>query len=134
MCNSSTVDLLKVLLGHKSVPVRAQPLLVEVGVHQLSVGVLIHNLVQVVPNVHLREMVVIDEVVHLFKELGCDPWFKKKPASSVHPSDLAILAIKASGWRDKEEGENWENGRPPVHAGLQDMTGLTTPTALNNAN
>ena len=109
MCNSSTVDLLKVLLGHKSVPVRAQPLLVEVGVHQLSVGVLIHNLVQVVPNVHLREMVVIDEVVHLFEELGCDPWFKKQPSASIHPSNLSILAIKAVGWGE-EEGEDGEKG------------------------
>ena len=50
--------------------------LVYTRTYQLSVGVLIHNLVQVVPNVHLREMVVKDEVVHLFEELGCDPWFK----------------------------------------------------------
>ena len=117
MGNSGTADFLKVLLGDESVPVGAQPLLVEIRIHQLGVGVLVHNLVQVVPNVHLGKIYRIwERVGHLFKELGCDPWFQKKPASSIHPSDLAVLAVKASGWIEKEEGENRENGGP-VHAG-----------------
>ena len=53
MGDSSTADFLKVLLGHKSVPVDAKSLLVEILIYELSVSVLIHNLVQVVPNVHL---------------------------------------------------------------------------------
>ena len=53
MGNSGTADFLKVLLGHKSVPVGAKSLLVEIQIYQLSVGVLVHNLVQVVTNIHL---------------------------------------------------------------------------------
>ena len=56
MGNSGTADFLKVLLGDESVPVGAQPLLVEIRIHQLGVGVLVHNLVQVVPNVHLGKI------------------------------------------------------------------------------
>ena len=124
MGDSCTTDLLKVLLRHKSVPVPAQSLLVEIRVNELSVGVLVHNLVQVVTNIHLVGNIhrYLEKVVkgHLFEELGCDPWFKKKPTSSIHASDLSILAVKASGWTEEEKGENWEKGEL-VHAG-QDVT------------
>ena len=53
MGNSCTADLLKVFLAHESVPVGAQSLLVEIGIDELGVGVLVHNLVQVLTNIHL---------------------------------------------------------------------------------
>ena len=53
MGHSSAADLLKVLLGDKGVPVGAQSLLVEVWIHKLGVGVLVHNFVKVVADVHL---------------------------------------------------------------------------------
>ena len=53
MGHSSAADLLKVLLGDKSVPVGAQSLLVKVWIHKLGVGVLVHNFVKVVPDVDL---------------------------------------------------------------------------------
>ena len=105
MGDSSTADFLKVLLGHKSVPVGAKSLLVEIRVYELSIGVLVHNLVQVVPNVHLWTDLLTWKRLgrHLFEELGCDPWFKKKPASSINPSDLAVLAVEATGgWTEEK--------------------------------
>ena len=53
MGHSSAADLLKVLLSHKGVPVGAQSLVVEVWIHKLGVGVLVHNFVKVVPNIDL---------------------------------------------------------------------------------
>ena len=131
MGDSSTADFLKVLLGHKSVPVGAKSLLVEIRIYELSIGVLVHNLVQVVPNVHLWTDLLTWKKVgnnqHLFEELGCDPWFKKKPTSSIHPPDLAVLAVEASsGWTEKEKRENREKDEL-VHPHQQDLTGLTTP-------
>ena len=101
MGDSCTADLLKVFLADESVPMPAQSLLVEIGIDKLGVGVLVHNLVQVVTNIHLvgkiHRYMGKDLEGHLFEELWCDPWLKKEPTSSIHTSDLTILAVKASG-------------------------------------
>jgi len=56
--------------------------------------------------------------LHLFKELWCDPWLKKEPTSSVHASDLSVLAIEAAGHLGYEETEQGEQGGNLVHLGL----------------